>query len=111
MQTAQNAARNVAQVPGLFADVVVGDIEVVPNAGAVDTWLSGYGQWLDAWQAVTAKPLAFLHFDMDWANGSWEPAAVALTRALAKRNIPSGTSMTVTVRPPMPHGSPPANST
>src|SRR4029077_6489054 len=36
------------------------------------------------------KPLAFLRFDMDWANGSWEPAAVALTRALAKRNIPAG---------------------
>ena len=90
MQTAQNAAQNVAQVQAVFPDVVVGDIEVVPNAGAVDTWLSGYGQWLDAWQAVTGKPLAFLHFDMDWANGSWEPAAVALTRALAKRNIPVG---------------------
>ncbi len=89
LQTAQNAAKNLAQLQSVFPDVVAGDIEVLPNGAALDTWLEGYEQWVDAWQAVTGKPLAFFHFDVDWSN-DWKPAAAALTRALAARNIPVG---------------------
>jgi hypothetical protein len=88
LQTAQNAAKNVAQAQSVFPDVVVGDIEVVPNDGAPD-WLAAYAQWVDAWQAVTGKPLAFFHFDIAWSS-DWKPAAAALTQMLKKRNIPAG---------------------
>ena len=73
----------------MFPDVVIGDIEVVPDTGAPDTWLEGYEQWMDAWQEVTGKALAFFDFDVDW-SGNWQPAAAALSRALLKRNIPAG---------------------
>jgi hypothetical protein len=89
LQTAQNAAKNLAQLQSVFPDAAAGDIEVLPNGAALDTWLEGYQQWVDAWQAVTGKPLAFFHFDVDWSN-DWKPAAAALTRALAARNIPVG---------------------
>jgi hypothetical protein len=85
-QIAQNAAKNVAQIQSIFPDVVVGDIESLPNGPA---WLEGYEQWVDAWQAVTGKPLAFFHFDVDW-TADWKPAAAALTRALNARHIPAG---------------------
>ena len=73
----------------MFPDALAGDIEVLPNGAALETRLEGYQQWVDAWQAVTGKPLAFFHFDVDWSN-DWKPAAAALTRALAVRNIPVG---------------------
>lgn len=89
LQVAQNAAQSVAQIRTVFPDVVVGDIEVVPHAGAIDTWLESYEQWMDAWRQVTGQPLAFFDFDVDW-NADWQPAASALTRALLKRQIPAG---------------------
>jgi len=88
-QTARNAAKNLTQVQSVFPDVIAGDIEVLPNGAALDSWLEGYEQWVDAWQAVTGKPLAFFHFDVDWSN-DWQRAAVALTRALSARHIPVG---------------------
>ena len=89
LQVAQNAAQSVAQIRSVFPNVVVGDIEVVPDGGASDTWLESYEQWMDAWQQVTGKPLAFFDFDVDW-SGDWHPAVAALSRALLKRNIPAG---------------------
>ena len=89
LQVAQNAAQSVAQIRTVFPDVVVGDIEVVPHGGAIDTWLESYEQWMDAWQQVTGQPLAFFDFDVDW-NADWQPAASALTRALLERHIPAG---------------------
>jgi hypothetical protein len=89
LEVAQNAAQSAAQLRSLFPDVVIGDIEVVPDGGASDTWLASYEQWLDAWQQVTGTPLAFFDFDVDW-GADWQPAAAALTRALVLRNIPVG---------------------
>jgi hypothetical protein len=89
LQVAQNAAQSAAQLRSLFPDVVIGDIEVVPDGGASDTWLESYEQWMDAWQQVTGAPLAFFDFDVDWGQ-SWQPAAAALTRALVLRSIPVG---------------------
>lgn len=86
LQTAQNAAANVAQILSVFPDAHVGDIEGLPNG---DSWLSAYSQFVDAWQAVTGKPLAFFHLDVDWGQ-DWKPAAAALTQMLKKRNIPIG---------------------
>jgi hypothetical protein len=89
LQTAQNAAKNLAQLQSAFPDALAGDIEVLPNGAALENWLEGYQQWVDAWQTVTGKPLAFFHFDVDWSS-DWKPAAAALTRALAARKIPVG---------------------
>jgi hypothetical protein len=89
LEVAQNAARSAAQLRSLFPDVVIGDIEVVPDGGAPDTWLVSYEQWMDAWQQVTGAPLAFFDFDVDWGQ-NWQPAAAALTRALVLRHIPVG---------------------
>jgi len=86
LQTAQNAAANVGQILSVFPDAHVGDIEGLPNG---DSWLSAYAQFTDAWQAVTGKPLAFFHFDVDWSQ-EWKPATAALTQMLKKRNIPIG---------------------
>jgi len=48
-QTARNAAKNLAQVQSVFPDVIAGDIEVLPNGAALDSWLEGYQQWVDVW--------------------------------------------------------------
>jgi hypothetical protein len=89
LQVAQNAAQNLAEIRSVFPDVVVGDIEVVPNIESINDWLTRYQQWLDAWQATTGKPFAFFHFDVNWPTG-WKPSAAALTRALQLRQIPVG---------------------
>jgi hypothetical protein len=88
-QVAHDAAQHVAQIRSVFPDVVVGDIEVVPDAAATNTWLGAYQQWFDAWQAETGQPLAFFHFDVDWVS-DWKPAAAALARALRARHVPVG---------------------
>jgi hypothetical protein len=88
-QVAHDAAQHLAQIRSVFPDVVVGDIEVVPDAAAIDTWLGAYQQWFDAWQAETGRPFAFFHFDVDWAS-DWKPAAAALARALRARHVPVG---------------------
>jgi len=86
---AQNAAQSVAKMRTVFPDIIVGDIEVLPDADAPDTWLGAYQQWLDAWTAETGKPFAFFYFDVAW-NSDWKPAAAALARALRARHIPVG---------------------
>jgi len=75
-QVAHDAAQHLAQIRSVFPDVVVGDIEVVPDAAAIDTWLGAYQQWFDAWQAETGRPFAFFHFDVDWAS-DWKFGARA----------------------------------
>lgn len=86
-KVAQVAAAHVAQIRTVFPDVIVGDIEELPN-GAPD-WLSAYQQWMDAWQATTGKAFAFFHLDVDW-DSQWQPAVTALARAVRMRNIPVG---------------------
>ena len=88
-QVAHDAAQHLAQIRSVFPDVVAGDIEVVPDAVAMDTWLGAYQQWFDAWEAETGKRFAFFHFDVDWAS-DWKPAAAALARALRARRVPVG---------------------
>ena len=88
-QVAQNAAQSVAQIRSIFPDVIFGDIEAVPPGDTVTTWLDGYQQWVDAWQATTGTPFAFFDFDVGW-DGDWKPAVAALARALKLRHIPIG---------------------
>ena len=88
-QIAQYVARDLAQIQSIFPDVVVGDIEVLPDFDSVDNWLGPYQQWLDAWEVETGKPFAFFHFDIAWTN-DWKSPAAALARALRARNIPVG---------------------
>jgi hypothetical protein len=88
-QIAQYAAHDLAEIQSVFPDVVVGDIEVLPDSDSVDTWLGAYQQWLDAWRAETGKPFAFFHFDVAWTS-DWKAPAAALARALRARHIPVG---------------------
>jgi hypothetical protein len=88
-QIAQYASHDLAQIQSVFPDVIVGDIEVLPDFDSVDAWLGPYQQWLDAWRAETGKPFAFFHFDVDWTS-DWKPSAAALARALRGRHIAVG---------------------
>jgi hypothetical protein len=88
-QIAQYVSRDLAQIQSVFPDVVVGDIEVLPDGDSPDTWLGAYQQWLDAWLAETGKPFAFFYFDVAWTN-DWKPSAAALAHALRARHIPVG---------------------
>lgn len=88
-QIAQYASHDLAQIQSVFPDVVVGDIEVLPDFDSVDAWLGPYQQWLDAWLAETGKPFAFFHFDVDWTS-DWKPSAAALALALRARHIAVG---------------------
>jgi hypothetical protein len=88
-QVARNAAAQVAQIRSVFPDVVVGDIEPVPDWGDSPDWLDPYLQWVDSWQKVTGTPLAFFHFDTD-VNADWRPGDTALRLALAQRGIAYG---------------------
>jgi hypothetical protein len=88
-QIAQYASRDLAQIQSVFPDVVVGDIEILPDGDSPGTWLGAYQQWLDAWLAETGKPFAFFYFDVDWVS-DWKSPAAALARALKARHIPVG---------------------
>lgn len=88
-QVAQNAAAQVAQIRTVFPDVVVGDIEPVPDWGDTPDWLDPYLEWVDAWRSVTGKPFAFFQFDTD-VYADWRPGDTALRLALAQRGIPYG---------------------
>jgi hypothetical protein len=88
-QIAQYASHDLAEIQSVFPDVVVGDIEVLPDSDSVDTWLGAYQQWVDAWRAETGKHFAFFHFDVAWTS-DWKAPAAALARALRARHIPVG---------------------
>ena len=89
-EVAANAKLSVDALRTVFPDLVVGDIEVVPAVGVVDTsWLDGYQRWVDAWQRVAGEPLAFFDFDVP-IDGDWRGGVEAMRRALKIRSVPFG---------------------
>ena len=88
-QIAANALQNIAQIRAVFPNVIVGDIEPVPNVTWSPNWLSQYTAWIDAWRAAAGAPFAFFHFDIDWTV-NWKPSVESLRQALVQRGIPFG---------------------
>jgi len=86
---AADALSNVAQIRTVFPNVIVGDIEPVPNVAGSPDWLSQYTAWIDAWRAAAGAPFAFFHFDIDW-TANWRPSVESLRQALVQRGIPFG---------------------
>jgi hypothetical protein len=66
---ARQVAEKVAQAESVFPYVRVGDAEPIgnPRPGYFDD----VEAWLKAFQSATGKPLAFLHWDVDWSNKNW----------------------------------------
>ena len=85
-QSAENAAQNIAMLRTVFPSVKVGDIETPPNTHVPDS-LTQLAAWLDAWQAATGEPLAFLHAD---DSSSPIPALDAMRQIAEQRQIPFG---------------------
>jgi uncharacterized protein (TIGR03437 family) len=88
-QVAANALQNVAQIKTVFPNVIVGDIEPVPNVIGSPDWLNQYTAWIDAWRAAAGAPLAFFHFDVNWSI-NWQPTVESMRQALVQRGIPFG---------------------
>jgi len=90
LQIATNAAANIAAVRTVFPDVIVGDIEVVPDVNTPD-WSNQYAAWMDAWKAATGAPLAFFHADVNWnGSSSYLQDVQKLQQAAAQRGVPFG---------------------
>ncbi|MEZ5354863.1 MAG: hypothetical protein R2762_19690 [Bryobacteraceae bacterium] len=89
-QVAANALAQIAQVRAVFPEVLVGDIEVVPDTFNVPDWVDRYVAWLDAWRVASGSPLAFFHMDIDWHNPKWQAGVEALRGALVQRGVPFG---------------------
>jgi hypothetical protein len=87
-EIAQSAASNVTQFKAVFPNIIVGQIEPVSAMIAKD-WRADLSEWFRSYQAATAMPVAFFHFDMVWRGPFIENTrqAVALLRS---RNIPFG---------------------
>lgn len=88
-QVAANALQNVAAIRTMFPNVIVGDIEPVPDVTGSPNWLSQYTAWIDAWREAAGAPFAFFHFDIVWPV-NWKPGVESLREALAQRGIPFG---------------------
>jgi len=88
-QIAQNAVQNIATMKAAFPGLVVGDTEPVLNDADYPGWLNQYAAWVDAWQAATGTPLAFLQSDVDWSM-NWRPNVENLRQVLVQRGVPFG---------------------
>jgi hypothetical protein len=88
-QVAVNALQNVDQIRTVFPNVIVGDIEPVPNNTGSLNWLTQYTAWIDAWRAAAGAPFAFFYFDVDWTV-NWKPSVESLRQVLVQRAIPFG---------------------
>jgi hypothetical protein len=88
-QIAANALQSIAVIRSVFPNVIVGDIDVVPNTLESVDWLTQYEAWLDAWTAAAGAPFAFFYFDIQW-DIAWQPSVENMRQQLAQRGIPWG---------------------
>jgi len=86
---AANAFSNVAKIRTVFPQVIVGEIEPVPNFIGSPDWLNQYTAWIDAWTATAGALFAFFYFDVNWSV-TWKPGVESLRQALVQRGIPFG---------------------
>jgi hypothetical protein len=69
-----------------FPGVVVGDTEALPR----DVDPAGLLAWLDAYRAVTGRPLPFVHLDLDFGRVGWPAMVADLDRRAGARDVDLG---------------------
>ena len=89
--TAEQVAQEVLQfeeaIRAIFPEVVFGDTEPLWSwVGDVDDLKI----WIDAYQAVTGSPLAFLHLDMDFRRPNWAQDALELETYAREHGVEFG---------------------
>ena len=83
---AQALKESIAIVRKYFPNAKIGADEVV---GASGPWVQELVQWTDIFRAVTGEPLAYIHTDLNWKEGSVRNL-VPLAAALKQRHVPLG---------------------
>jgi hypothetical protein len=87
---AQRVAANVREYVRLFPQLIVGDIEPIPDLTAQPDWVEVYRLWMTAFQAHNGRPLAFLRLDIDWDRNGWQEGIRAAAQFSRKANLPLG---------------------
>ena len=83
---AQALKESIAIVRKYFPNARIGSDEVVDASGP---WVQELVQWSDTFKAVTGEPLAYIHADLNWKEGSVRNL-VPLAAALKQRHVVLG---------------------
>jgi hypothetical protein len=83
---AQALKESIAIVRKYFPNAKIGADEVVDASGP---WVQELAEWADTFRAVTGEPLAYIHTDLNWKEGSVRNL-VPLAAALKQRHVPLG---------------------
>ena len=83
---AQALKESMAIVRKYFANAQFGADEVVDASGP---WVQELVQWTDTFRAMTGEPLAYIHTDLNWKEGSVRNL-VPLAAALKQRHVALG---------------------
>ncbi len=66
---AERVARSVATMRRYFPNVVIGDIEALANRVPAPQLIADDVAFAQAFQRITGRPLAFMHWDVAWRAG------------------------------------------
>lgn len=83
---ARGVAGYVEAMRSVFPELLVGDIEPVPQPVSA----AGLAEWLAAYEAVSGEPFAFLDLDMDWSRPGWPGLAQQIGAEARARGVPIG---------------------
>jgi hypothetical protein len=83
---AQALKESIAIVRKYFPNAKIGSDEVVDASGP---WVQELVQWTDTFKAVTGEPLAYIHTDLNWKEGSVRNL-LPLAAALKQRHVALG---------------------
>ncbi len=89
---AAQAAIKIAEVRKIFPDVKVGDVEPIgiSQAGEGRPWSVDLQDWIDEFKKANGFPLAFLQFDVLWAQPNWAAQLAAMAPAVHSAGVPFG---------------------
>jgi hypothetical protein len=83
---AAGVARFAAILRAAFPDLLIGDIEPLPEP--VDA--AGLAGWIDAWTDAMGEPPAFLHLDPDYGRAGWPQLIGQIGAEAHARDVPYG---------------------
>jgi hypothetical protein len=73
-----------------FPNVTIGEVESATNLDAHADWQEQYKAWRKAFEAVSGKPIAFLHAETHIADPSWPTALQSMARFAHTIGMPFG---------------------